>query len=202
VALLDEAERNAIKFQSSFGRAMVSLQKGNLNYNGDHFSIAINHFLESIKLFSDLGMNTMNGWSFLSSGGCFTEAKEFSKARKYLEQGLEISRERGEKTMTMVAMLYFANLNLVIGNKAKAIKIFSAIETLKNRPDMQGNLHSGWSTTAKIYGKINEAITEALHDPSFTNDVEAGKKLTFEQLLDLVTEKENDEALTENRLRV
>jgi hypothetical protein len=30
----------------------------------------------------------------------------------------------------------------------------------------------------------------------WTNDVEAGKKLTFGQLLGLVTEKENEEVLT------
>ena len=195
-ALLDESERNAIEFQSTFGSAIVSLQKGNLNYNEDHFSVAVNHFLKSIKLFSDLGMNTMNGWSFIKSGGCFTEAGEFSEARKYLEEGLEISRERGEKTMTMVVMLYFVKLYLAIRHKAKAIRIFSAIEILKNRGDMQGNLLSGWSTNAKIYGKVNEEIGGALDDPSFTNDVEAGKKLTYEQLIGLVTEKDNDEVLT------
>jgi hypothetical protein len=74
-ALLDEAERNAKKIQSTFGKGMVYLQKGNLNHNEDHFSIAVNHFSESIKLFSDLGMNTMNGWSFIMSAGCFTEQK-------------------------------------------------------------------------------------------------------------------------------
>ncbi len=201
-AVLDEAERNATEVQSPFWSAMVSLQKGNLNYNEDHFSIAVTHYSKSIELFSDLGMNTMNGWSFMSTGGCFIEAREFSEARKYIQQGLEISRERGEKTMTMVAMLYFINLHLAIGHKAKAIRIFFAIETLKKQPEMQGNLHSGWSTTAKVYGKLNEAITEALNDPSFTKDVDAGKKLTLEQLLELVTEKENQEALTDDKLEV
>jgi hypothetical protein len=132
----------------------------------------------------------------------FHRAKEFLKARKYLEEGLEISRERGEKPMTMVAMLYFVNLYLAIGAKAKAIRIFFAIETLKNLPDMQGNLRSGWSTTTKIYAKLNEAITEALNVPTFENDREAGKKLTFEQLFDLVTEKKNEEASPDKRLRV
>ena len=191
-ALLDEAEKNANEFQSPFGSALISLQKGNLNYIEDHFSIAVNHYIKSINLFSDLGMNTMNGWSFAVSGGCFTEAREFSEARKYLNEGLEISRERGEKTMMMVVILYFVNLYLAIGQRSKAIRIFSAIATLKNRDDVR----FWWSTNLKIYGKVNEEITEVINDPSFANDVEAGKKLTFEQLLGLVTEKENGEVLT------
>jgi hypothetical protein len=51
------------------------------------------------------------------------------------------------------AMLFFVNLYLAIGHKAKAIRIFSAIEALKKRGDMHGDLHSGWSTNVRIYVK-------------------------------------------------
>ena len=110
-----------------------------------------------------------------------TELKKFEEARLYLEKGLANARERGEKSMLLANMLYFSLLFFDMGNKAKAVKVFSAVEALKARI-----AYSNWSTNKSVSEKIRHLIDDCLNDPLYADDVEKGKQIGLEQLIAFV----------------
>ena len=184
-AVLNDTEKVAHEFGTKLGLANVYLQKGNLALLLDD-PAAADYFLKSVQHFDDAGFSGLNGWCYTNLGICFTEQKKFVEARHYLEKGLQNARERGERSMVLAVLLIFGSLFFSLGAKAKAVKIFSAVETLKDRFSEA----SVWSTYKTIYEKAYGVIGTSLADPLFANEVETGKRLTLEQLITLVTEKD------------
>ena len=186
-AVLNDAEKVAHEFGAKLGLANVYLQRGNLAFLLNQ-PTAEDHLLKSVHLFDDAGFSGLNGWCYINLGICLTEQKRFVEARQYLEKGLQNARERGERSMVLAALLIFGSLFFSLEAKAKAVKIFSAVETLND----QFNEANVWSTYKTIYEKSYNIIGTTLVDPQFANEVETGKNLTLEQLITLVMEKENE----------
>jgi predicted ATPase len=186
--LLDDIEHKANDSGIMLGMAVVTQQKANLDYQRNAFEPAVEYFLKSITQFADSGFSILNGWNFINLAGSYTELHDYSEAKKWLEKGLENARTRGEKPMLIVVMIYFVRLYIATGNHAKAVKIYSAIETLKSQQITFGE----WSTHKRVLEKLYTEIGPLLNNGGFANEVEQGKKLVLEQLIRLVLEKESE----------
>ena len=191
--LLDETDIEAKELDNVLGQAMVALQKANLHYELNEFSLAVHHFVKSIALYNDAGFEILNGWCYINLGGCLTELKRFDEARSYLEKGLENARVRGEKPMLLVDMLYFSILFYALGDYSKAVKVSCAVEALRTRI----NAHPIWSTISSINKKVEQFSSECINNPSYVNDAETGKQLSLEQLIALVLEDDKRETSVE-----
>jgi predicted ATPase len=185
---LDETENKANEFQIMLGIAVVSQQKANLYYQRNLFLPAIDYFIKSIDQFTESGFAILNGWNFINLAGSYTELHDYAEAKKYLEKGLENARTRGEKPMMIVVMIYYVRLYIATGNEGKAVRIYSAIETLKSQHVTFGE----WSTHKKVLERLNTEISPLLSERMFADEQEQGRKLGLEQLIRLITEKENE----------
>lgn len=181
--LLQQTEKTSKEKGSFLSQGMVSIQKGNLNYQMDKPGEAIEDFSRSIEQFARAGFDAVNGWSYINMGICLIETGKVLEAREYLETGLQNGRKRGEKIMQLMSLLGFARLYAANNEMAKAIKIYSAVNELKET--VEG--YNTWSTNKKTYDLVSHSLCEALSDLSFTGDVEEGRLLSFEQLIAIVT---------------
>jgi tetratricopeptide (TPR) repeat protein len=164
----------------------VSQQRANLDFQRNQFESAIDYFIKSIEEFVAAGFGILNGWNFINLAGSYFELHDFTEARKYLEKGLDNARARGEKPMTIVVMIYFVRLYIAMGYHGKAVRIYSAIESLKSQHITFGE----WSTHKKVLEKLSREISPLLDDPNLANETESGRKLVLEQLIRLVLEKD------------
>jgi hypothetical protein len=153
--------------------------------------LAVDCFERSLEQFAESSFSTLGGWCYINLGGCLIELKRFDEARKYLEKGLINARERGEKPMLLVDMIYFSVFFSSIGQTSRAVRVFSAVEALRARI----NAYSEWSTYKSLKEKLSHLVNDHMKDPLYANDVEAGKQFTLEQLIAFVLEKDKKEAI-------
>lgn len=159
---------------------LTLIQRGNLAIGSDDMEEAITAATESHRLLAEEG-SSLAGWPKVGLGYCHLRLDEPDVAAKHFDDGVQLGRRAGDKTIVLAGFIGLAGVAAAKGDAMRAGRLLGAAEVI-----METLGYQMWSGTLVMYNLVNDLFVIATSTEAERARLrEAGRVLTYDESIAL-----------------
>jgi predicted ATPase len=158
---------------------LTLLERGNLAIVADNMDEAVPAAEECYRMLTQ-ERSTLAGWPMVGLGYCHLRLGDLDRASKEFDEGIELGRRAGDKTIVLAGLMGLAGCVARQGNGELAARLLGASDGIRLAIGYQL-----WSATLIMFNLVEAAVREAGPEEEIDRFRREGEALSYEQALAL-----------------
>ena len=159
-------------------QGLTLIQRGNLAIVADYMEEAITASAECHRLLAEEG-SSLAGWPKVGLGYCHLRLDEPDVAAKHFDEGIQLGRRAGDKTIVLAGLIGLAGVAAAQGDATRAGSLLGAADVIREALGYQM-----WSATLGMYQHVNDLFaTVAPTEAERARLCDAGRALSYDEAI-------------------